>query len=107
MSFEEDFYRRMFVLSGIVAPLGALLPNPMLAVTLIMELGKSTPYYMETIIILAIPATISFSVYFGMIGYSYLNYISSSSINLSQQWLTDPGFKGYMIMTGFAVGCVR
>jgi hypothetical protein len=107
VSFEEEYYQKMFVLSGIVAPLGALLPNPMLAVTLLMELGESTPYFMETIIILAIPATISFSVYFGMIGYSYLNYLSSSSINLSQEWLTDPGFKGYMIMTGFAVGCVR
>lgn len=107
VSFEEEFYRKMFVLSGIVAPLGALLPNPMLGVTLIMELGESSTSYIESIMILAIPATISFSVYFGMIGYAYLDYISSTSINLSQEWVDDPGFKGYMIMTGFAIGCVR
>lgn len=107
VSFEEKFYSEIFVLSGIVAPIGALLPNPMLAVTLIIELSENLPLYMESLIILAIPSTIAFAVYYGMIGYTYLSYLSTASISLSEAWIASPGYQGYMLGTGFVIGCVR
>jgi hypothetical protein len=60
--------------------------------------------FMESTIILATAACIGFSVYYSMIGVTYIAPIVSST-QLAEGWITaDGGYETYQIVTGFIVG---
>ncbi len=40
IEFEDDDYRKLFVLSGMASAMGALFPTPMLGALMIHELGN-------------------------------------------------------------------
>lgn len=49
IEFEDDDYRKIFILSGMASALGALFPTPMLGSLMLHELGappKYAPHYL-------------------------------------------------------------
>jgi H+/Cl- antiporter ClcA len=64
--------RRLYVLSAMCSVFGALMPSPLVAILLVVELarpfGLLSLHYMHIIAILACGTTASFAVYFGIAG---------------------------------------
>ena len=81
--FEDEDYKKVFVLSGMAAALGALFPTPMLGALMIHELGNPPKTFMESTMILSVGAIVGFAVYYEMIGVTFLEHVSSSGIGVS------------------------
>jgi len=105
VDFGDPDYSKIFVLAGMAGPLGALFPSPILGALMIHELGQPPKGFMESTIVLSISAVIGFTVYYEMIGVTYLDYISQSGIKLAIEW-EQLGFKDWQIFTGFAIGII-
>jgi H+/Cl- antiporter ClcA len=78
MEFESD-NRKLVVLSGMCAALGALFPTPILAVLMIYELGDPPKAYMESVLLLSVAACTSFLVYYSLMEYTYLERLNTSN----------------------------
>jgi H+/Cl- antiporter ClcA len=63
---EDD--RKLLVLSGMAAAIGALFPSPILTVMMIFELGHPPRSTMESVTILSFASCVSFIVYYAVIG---------------------------------------
>lgn len=97
MEFESD-YKKLTILAGMAAAMGALFPTPMLAILMIYELGDPPKYvlppyshlslcdgvsycyrtYMESILILSFGACVSFMIYYWLVEYTYLDHLGST-----------------------------
>lgn len=84
--FEDDGYQKLMVLSGMAASLGALFPTPILGVLLLLELGNMPKTYMESILVMSIPAIISYMVYYSLVNDSFESLVSSEGIIFSIAW---------------------
>lgn len=83
IEFEDDDYRKVFVLSGMAAALGALFPTPMLGALMLHELGDPPKTFMESTMILSVAAVMAFAVYYELIGVTYLEHVNSNGIYVS------------------------
>lgn len=50
LQFEDEDYRKVFVLSGMAAALGSLFPTPMLGALMIHELGNPPKYALHLLL---------------------------------------------------------
>lgn len=98
--FESD-YRKLVVLCGMSAALGALFPTPILGVLMIYELGNPPRAYMESVILLSCGACVSFLVYYSLMEYTYLERVETSD-RLASNW----EFEETQCFTGFVFGIV-
>lgn len=105
VDFGDSDYSKIFVLAGMAAPLGALFPSPILGALMIHELGEPPKSFMESTIVLSIAAVIGFTVYYEMIGVSYLEYLNESGIKMAFEWNQD-GFHDWQIFAGFVIGII-
>ena len=79
VEFKDDDYRKLVVLCGMSAALGALFPTPILGVLMIYELGNPPRSYMESIILLSFGSCISFLIYYSLMEYTYLERLDTSN----------------------------
>lgn len=100
LEFEPD-NRKLVVLSGMSAALGALFPTPILGVLMIYELGNPPKAYMESVLILSFGACTSFLVYYYLMEYTYLERLATSN-RVADNW----HFEEWQCMTGFVFGCI-
>lgn len=105
IDFGDEDYSKIFVLAGMAGPLGALFPSPLLGALMMHELGEPPKGFMESTIVLSIAAVIGFTVYYEMVGVTYLDYLQDAGIKLSLEWIKD-GFHDWQISTGFFIGIV-
>lgn len=61
---------------------------------------------MESTMVLSWSACIAFAVYYEMVGVTWIEHIAPNGIGLSYDWLGDPGYKSWQILTGFAIGVI-
>jgi H+/Cl- antiporter ClcA len=106
IDLEDEDYDKIIVLAGMASALGALFPSPMLGALMMHELGEPPKSFMESTIILSFTACVGFAIYYEMIGVTYLEPISSKSIELAVKWIEDPGYQNWQVLTGFAIGCM-
>lgn len=78
LEFEPD-NRKLVVLSGMSAALGALFPTPILGVLMIYELGNPPKAYMESVLILSFGACVAFIIYYFFMKYTYLEKLATST----------------------------
>ncbi|KAI3437816.1 hypothetical protein D9Q98_000263 [Chlorella vulgaris] len=95
--------RRLYVLSAMCSVFGALMPSPLVAILLVVELarpfGLLSLHYMHIIAILACGTTASFAVYFGIAGYTYYR-----PIDLLATQSSGLGLDSMDIVTGIVFG---
>ena len=75
--FEDD-YKKVVVLCGMSAALGALFPTPILGVLMIYELGDPPRPYMESVLLLSCGACASFLVYYALEDKTYLERMNTT-----------------------------
>jgi H+/Cl- antiporter ClcA len=83
IDFEDDDYKKIFVLCGMASALGALFPSPLLGALMMHELGEPPGSFMESTIMLSFSACICFAIYYEMIGATYLDYLTDKGISVS------------------------
>ena len=106
ISFELEEDKKLLVLSSMAAALGSLFPSPFLAVLMIKELCISTPKpYMETTVIASIAAIASFSVFYSISGYAYLEALVPK-YELSMVWEFELVHCYYGWVIGLLSGCL-
>jgi H+/Cl- antiporter ClcA len=80
---QAEQRRRVYVLSAMCSVFAALMPSPLVAILLVLELGRPLETlalpYMHVMLLLAFGATASFAVYFGIAGCVPRRWSSSSS----------------------------
>ena len=101
--FDDDD-KKLAVLSGMTAALGALFPSPMLGPLLVYELGNPPKDYMESMIVLSFSGIVSFITYFTLSDNTYLERISQaySHYAVAVKW----EFEEWQLGTGFCIGLV-
>ena len=86
MKLTDEGDRKLVVLGGMGAALGALFPSPFLGVLLICELCIELPKpYMECLTVLSVPAIVSFSVFYSLGPEAYLPALEAN-FYLTQAW---------------------
>jgi H+/Cl- antiporter ClcA len=102
---KDEDNKKLLTLAGMACVLGVIFPSPMLGMTLVLELASPPKSYMEHIIVLSVPAVITFSIYYalaprtGFIDLVKYNYIGAD-------WSNAGGLKDTMIITAFLIGVV-
>lgn len=101
--FEEDD-KKLAILSGMTAALGALFPSPMLGPLLVYELGNPPKDYMESMIVLSFSGIVSYIIYYTLSDNTYLERISQSYQHyiVAVKWEFDE----WQLGTGFCIGIV-
>ena len=69
--------RKLLVLSGIAGALGGMFVSPMLSALMVLELGKFSKAYMETVMTLGCAAVAGFIVAYALIGVTWESYRST------------------------------
>lgn len=100
LKVEEDD-RKLVVLSGMTAAMGALFPSPMLGVLMMYELGNPPKTYMESIIVLSFSGILSFVIMYVLSEKTYLEHIKPDLL-LAYTW----EFSEWQCGTGFIVGVI-
>lgn len=93
--------RKLLVLSGMAAALGALFPTPLLGVLMIHELGNPPRAYMESIVILSAGACVAFVMYFWLIPYTKIE-LMKRQLFLTYSW----DFEVYQCGTAVVIGII-
>ena len=97
--------RKLLVLSGMSAALGALFPTPLLAVLMIHELGSPPRAYMESIVILSTGAVVSFVLYYWLIEYTKVEYFQRQFF-LTYSWNFELSQCGTAVFIGIISGVI-
>ncbi len=97
--------RKLLVLSGMSAALGALFPTPLLGVLMIHEMGSPPRAYMESIIILSCGACVAFVVYYWLIDYTYVEHIQRQFF-LTYSWTFELSQCGTAMLIGIVSGLI-
>lgn len=106
MKLEDEADRKLVVLGGMGAALGALFPSPFLGVLLICELCIQLPKsYMECLTVLSVPAIVSFAVFYSLGPEAYLPSLDANYF-LSSSWEFELFHCWYGLMIGIISGCV-
>jgi H+/Cl- antiporter ClcA len=101
MNLEDKEDQRLCVLSGMAAAMGALFPTPVLGVLMIHELAVPPKSYMESTLLMSIPAIASFMVFFSIQEYTWINEIEANH-QLSLNWKFEKWQCGAAILIGMA-----
>ena len=97
--------RKLLVLSGMSAALGALFPTPLLAVLMIHELGNPPRAYMESIAILSCGACTAFVVYYWLIEYTWVEHVERQ-LFLTYSWDFEISQVGTAVCIGLLSGVI-
>eukprot|EP00605_Chrysophyceae_sp_TOSAG23-4_P001239 GSChrysophyteH1.ASY1.ANO1.1350.1 assembled CDS len=97
--------RKLLVLSGMSAALGALFPTPLLAVLMIHELGSPPRAYMESIVILSTGAVVSFVLYYWLVEYTEVEYFQRQFF-LTYSWNFELSQCGTAVFIGIISGVI-
>ena len=101
LPLESADDKKLLVLSGMSAAMGALFPTPMLGVMMIHELGNPPKTYMESIIVMSVGATAAFLVFYAILPYTDVSYFSSNLV-LTYNWTFEEWQCGTAILIGIA-----
>lgn len=83
VKYEDDDYRKLTVLAGMAAPLGALFPSPMLGALMMHEMGEPPKHFMLSTVILSVASVLCFAIYYEMIGVTFLEYQGVAQVVVS------------------------
>jgi H+/Cl- antiporter ClcA len=101
MDLEETDDKKLCVLSGMAAAMGALFPTPVLGVLIMHELGSPPKSYMESTLLMSIPAICSFLVFFALEGHTWIEKIDAN-YQLSMAWDFELWHCGAAVLIGAA-----
>ena len=83
------------------AAMGALFPTPVLGVLIMHELGNPPKSYMESTLLMSIPAIISFIVFFTLQEFTWIEMIDDN-YQLSMNWKFEKWHCGAAVVIGMA-----
>lgn len=79
IDFDEDD-KKLIVLTGMTAAIGALFPSPLLTCLIMYELGTSPRSSMESVTILGLAATVALMINYELIEETWLEHVSLKTI---------------------------
>lgn len=99
---EDD--KKLLVLAGMTAAIGALFPAPLLSVLMMYELGHPPRTNMESVTILSFAAIAAFACYIAIVGTNktWLRLTNTRGIILAADW----EYQNWQLVTGFIIGIV-
>mmetsp|Transcript_22329 Transcript_22329/g.32522 ORF Transcript_22329/g.32522 Transcript_22329/m.32522 type:complete len:546 (-) Transcript_22329:316-1953(-) len=101
IQLEDKDHTNLLVLVGMAGAMGCLFPTPVLAVLMIHELGAPPKSFMESTLLMGIPAIISFIVFYALEEKTYLERLSPF-YQLSMNW----DFQMWQCGTAVIIGLV-
>lgn len=94
-------YKKLVVLSGFAAAMGALMPSPLLAVMLIFELGPNPPRQLiECVTMTGICAVASFAISYTIVSGTWLEHVSQTLFKIDATWDFNPDQLGISFVVG-------
>lgn len=99
MELKDKDDQKLCVLSGMAAAMGALFPTPVLGVLMIHELGNPPKSYMESTLLMSVPAIASFMVFFAIQKYTWIEEIEANH-QLSMHWKFEKWQCGAAVLIG-------
>lgn len=99
MQLEDKDDQKLCVLSGMSGAMGALFPTPVLGVLIIHELGNPPKSYMESTLLMSIPAIASFLVLYTLTEYTWINEVNADH-TLSMHWKFEKWQCGAAVLMG-------
>lgn len=100
--------RKLLVLVGMTAAIGALFPSPILTVLMIFELGHPPRTTMESVTILSFAASISFMIFYAIVGTekTWLEPVTNKGVFLALTWEYDNTQCITGAVLGIMAGCL-
>jgi H+/Cl- antiporter ClcA len=105
MNLKDKDDQKLCVLSGMSAAMGALFPTPVLGVLMIHELGNPPKSYMESTLLMSIPAIASWMVLFTLQEYTWINEIEPNHF-LSMHWKFEKWQCGAAVIMGMVAAAL-
>jgi H+/Cl- antiporter ClcA len=105
MQLEDKEDQKLCVLSGMAAAMGALFPTPVLGVLIMHELGNPPKSYMESTLLMSIPAIASFMVFFSLQEFTWINEIDANH-QLSMNWKFEKWQCGAAVLIGIVAAAI-
>ena len=105
MELQDKDDQKLCVLSGMAAAMGALFPTPVLGVLIMHELGNPPKSYMESTLLMSIPAIASFMVFFSIQDYTWINEIEANH-QLSMHWKFEKWQCGAAVLIGMTSAAI-
>ena len=99
MELENKEDQQLCVLSGMAAAMGALFPTPVLGVLIMHELGNPPKSYMESTLLMSIPAITSFIVFYTLQEFTWIEMIDDN-YQLGMNWKFEKWQCGVAILMG-------
>jgi len=99
MQLENKEDQKLCVLSGMSGAMGALFPTPVLGVLIIHELGNPPKSYMESTLLMSIPAIASFLVLYTLSEYTWIEDLNANH-TLSMHWKFEKWQCGAAVLMG-------
>ena len=93
--------KHLCVLSGMSAAMGCLFPTPVTGVLMIHELGNPPKSFMESTLLLSIPAICSFLVFYAIEDYTWIDKIDAN-YQLSSKWNFEMWHCGAAVLIGMS-----
>jgi len=103
LGFVDEDDKKLSILSGFAAAMGGLFPTPILACTIISELGNPPKGYMEHFTLFSVAALANFVVYNSLAGYTYIDLISKNLV-FALAWEFKQRNMGTAVVIGIVSG---